>query len=332
MPRVLAIPVIVLRAIVLSATGYLLVTFSAPRAQSAVLPAVLPITVHSAGRVTQCGTERWSVKTGMDMDARRVDLHPVTTSIYHLRSLRAPSTLPALTRISPVEYHTYTVQAAILRTKLEADSDYHIVIADTGGRTMIAEIPSTACIGNGSPFRSRIAGVRSNFAARFHPEASHWAYPNVRVTITGVGFFDFKHGQSGVAPNAIELHPVLSIHYGWSSSGATSLPPTRKPTPHTQTSRSFHMTISVSPNPMPYDAYPILTAHTAPGARCTAEVTYSTGRTPVPFDGSSHVVGTSGTTQWSWHEETSGTGGTASVTCKRPGFSTTLVAAFTVTH
>jgi hypothetical protein len=27
--------------------------------------------------------------------------------------------------------------------------------------------------------------------------------------VTGVAFFDFFHGQTGVAPNAIELHPVL---------------------------------------------------------------------------------------------------------------------------
>jgi hypothetical protein len=31
------------------------------------------------------------------------------------------------------------------------------------------------------------------------------------IEITGVGFFDFEHGQSGVAPNAIELHPVLAV-------------------------------------------------------------------------------------------------------------------------
>jgi hypothetical protein len=29
--------------------------------------------------------------------------------------------------------------------------------------------------------------------------------------VQGIGFFDFAHGQDGVAPNAIELHPVLSI-------------------------------------------------------------------------------------------------------------------------
>jgi hypothetical protein len=28
-----------------------------------------------------------------------------------------------------------------------------------------------------------------------------------------LGFFDFAHGQDGVAPNAIELHPVISIRF-----------------------------------------------------------------------------------------------------------------------
>jgi hypothetical protein len=33
------------------------------------------------------------------------------------------------------------------------------------------------------------------------------------VRVTGVGFFDFLHGQTGVAPNGIELHPVLKIEF-----------------------------------------------------------------------------------------------------------------------
>jgi hypothetical protein len=32
-----------------------------------------------------------------------------------------------------------------------------------------------------------------------------------RASITGVSCFDFKHGQTGVAPNAIELHPILKF-------------------------------------------------------------------------------------------------------------------------
>jgi hypothetical protein len=30
--------------------------------------------------------------------------------------------------------------------------------------------------------------------------------------VTGVAFFDPIHGQDGVAPNGIELHPILGFH------------------------------------------------------------------------------------------------------------------------
>jgi hypothetical protein len=31
------------------------------------------------------------------------------------------------------------------------------------------------------------------------------------IVIMGVGFWDEKHGQTGIAPNGVELHPVLSF-------------------------------------------------------------------------------------------------------------------------
>jgi len=39
-------------------------------------------------------------------------------------------------------------------------------------------------------------------------------YPSATITVRGVGFLDFAHGQNGVVPNAIELHPVLEICFG----------------------------------------------------------------------------------------------------------------------
>jgi hypothetical protein len=33
-----------------------------------------------------------------------------------------------------------------------------------------------------------------------------------RARVVGVLFFDYDHGQIGVAPNAVELHPVLAFH------------------------------------------------------------------------------------------------------------------------
>ena len=36
---------------------------------------------------------------------------------------------------------------------------------------------------------------------------------DVEVDVTGVGFFDFAHGQVGLAKNCVELHPVLDINF-----------------------------------------------------------------------------------------------------------------------
>jgi hypothetical protein len=274
---------------------------------------------------TACGVERWWIKTGIDPGAQSINIRKVTsTNIIHLRSLPAPNFLPSSSRIRPVEKTVWTVSAILLRYKLEADSDVHLVIADAGGRTMIAEIPAPACVGLSSPFRSRIRATRYAFGGRFHPGDS-WQRPNVRVQITGVGYFDFKHGQSGVAPNAIELHPVLSIKVG--SAARVTAPPPQPPT----SSGGLHVTAWVSPSTMPYNAYPTLHAKTTPGATCSASVVYSTGRSPVSFSGSPEHVGSSGVVGWSWHEETSGSGGTGTVTCTYHGRSGKATAHFTVT-
>jgi hypothetical protein len=43
------------------------------------------------------------------------------------------------------------------------------------------------------------------------------------VTVTGVGFFDFLHGQTGVAPNGIELHAVLDVQFGTSTGNTVTV-------------------------------------------------------------------------------------------------------------
>ena len=48
-------------------------------------------------------------------------------------------------------------------------------------------------------------------AACGQPSSSHFTDLSGRATVTRVGFFDIPHGQTGVAPNAIELHPVLKF-------------------------------------------------------------------------------------------------------------------------
>jgi hypothetical protein len=141
-----------------------------------------------------CGVERWTVKTLQD----RPRLLPVqTVSIAYLVTRPAPHPLP-VTRL-PFERHVFRVTAAITLDRPEADSDLHLVLND-GTRTLIAESPSPSCTTGATPLRRRqMAQARAR--ARLCAKAR----------VTGVAFFDFKHGQTGVAPNAIELHPVLAF-------------------------------------------------------------------------------------------------------------------------
>jgi hypothetical protein len=64
----------------------------------------------------------------MDPDARLVNQKVVVpTTIAHLRSLPAPASLPARSRLHPVETTVWAVDAILLRYKLEIDSDVHLV-------------------------------------------------------------------------------------------------------------------------------------------------------------------------------------------------------------
>ena len=157
-----------------------------------------------------CGVERWAVKTGTDVDVGAVNLTPVVQTIAYLRSLTAPGTLPASNRVVPTEETTFQIDATLTQYKLENDSDYHLVIQDSSGNTMIAEIPDPACVGASSPFAAKIQAARQKFDAQYTATTS-FQTANVPVRLTGVGFFDFLHGQTGVAPNGIELHTILDI-------------------------------------------------------------------------------------------------------------------------
>jgi hypothetical protein len=158
-----------------------------------------------------CGVERWSVKTGTDADVGLVNLSSQSSNtIVTMRSWTAPNPIPANNRVSPFETTVWVLNATLTQYKLESDSDYHLVLSDASGNTMIAEIPLPACVGSGSPFLSGITSSRTEFNAMFTPTTS-FQTANIPVKITGVGMFDFLHGQTGVAPNGIELHPVLDI-------------------------------------------------------------------------------------------------------------------------
>jgi len=141
-------------------------------------------------------------------------------TVRGLASLEAPSELELkkAEKRFPPERNTYRVSALVIGAKQETDSDFHIVLGDRDDPavTMVSEIPSGACV---APARAKFFdALRGTFSSVFiSPTPEHLAkLPRAEpACVTGVGFFDFLHGQTGVASNGIELHPVLAIEKGF---------------------------------------------------------------------------------------------------------------------
>ncbi|HKW88226.1 MAG TPA: hypothetical protein VJN21_05665 [Candidatus Acidoferrales bacterium] len=165
-----------------------------------------------------CGVERWPVKTLSDASAASVNFSPRPSTVVWLTAQPAPPSLPADSRIAPLEFQAFTVRAILVGYKEETDRDFHLVLADPSDPsvTMIAEIPSSECSGAcSSRYANSFDSARTALEARFGMPTNRFQSPpgEVFVDVTGVAFFDFFHHQRGVAPNAIELHPVLNLHF-----------------------------------------------------------------------------------------------------------------------
>jgi hypothetical protein len=206
-------------------TGVFVLRAGAPLVLAALLLALLP----SSAAALRCGVERWNVKTAVDSDVGRIDATKTTaTTITALLQLAKPASRPDDARVDPTETTVFSLTARLTRFKWEnssrsGDSDYHLVIEDESGNSMVAEIPDPACVGPSSPVRSRIMQARQQFNARFSATGSFKSVdPPISVRVTGIGFFDKPDHASGSASNGIELHPVLDLVFdpGLEAAGA----------------------------------------------------------------------------------------------------------------
>lgn len=178
----------------------------------------------------RCGVWRWDVKTAKDLAADQIDSIPIDTTIAALRNeARPPVTVgPNTPRQSPVEFRTYRIRGTLTEAKWEGsptdgDDDYHLVIKDNDGNSMVVEIPSPACAGQISPRSGRasrfLAGIthsRSTYDATAPISRSAFRAVNRAVEVVGIGFFDkltAAHVPRGSAPNQIELHPVTQLTF-----------------------------------------------------------------------------------------------------------------------
>ena len=195
-------------------------------ADTPVLPAA------SAGEwvspATRPGVFRWGVRTGADPEASLVEEKPVAATVEELGATPRPRDMPPGTRAIPayqnrrapgVETTVYRVEAILSGCKLEMSGNVHLNLQGETGQTMIAVCPDPDphFVDPSSRWAKQIAAVRREVEERLQPERRR-KLVNHRVRITGVGFFNSIHGQWGVAPNGLELSPVLDIE--WLSSSA----------------------------------------------------------------------------------------------------------------
>lgn len=167
----------------------------------------------SAPKAPKPGSRRWDVKTGVDLAAKPDLSSPIPATVKEMVAWQAPAVRPKDQRIQPVETTLWTVEATMIGYRHAEDGDFHLVlydIEDGVGRSMVAEIPDPTFVARRSPIRREIAAARRAFIrAGFSPVLGRFKACSVRVRVTGLGFYDSRHGQEGLAPNGIEVHPVV---------------------------------------------------------------------------------------------------------------------------
>jgi hypothetical protein len=198
-------------------------SFATPTAGGATIPP--PSTAAGATCGTHCGTERWHVKTMSDPQAARVDRTIRTTTVDELIHASVPvppsgSLAKADNiRFAPWELRAVQIRATVVGWKTENDNDYHIVVADmrNAKETMIVEPPSSSCSSAcSSGYGAFFQGARDAFVHCMGTPSTQFTYINTKTVvadITGVPYFDPIHGQTGVAPNGIEIHPVINVSF-----------------------------------------------------------------------------------------------------------------------
>lgn len=196
-----------------------LVSLAAFGSASILSPPIVQATSHCGG------TERWGVKTlsdaAADPAARVVRYRAKDTTIDRLRGQVLPESIGGHEeRLPGVETqvwrltNVYLVDARLVRGgSPPGDEDIHLVIRDRHAtHKMIIEFPDIRCRGASvSHKKARIDRAREAFLKACGGVPRSFVGLRGRATITGVGFFDKKHGQRGIAPNGVELHPVLAF-------------------------------------------------------------------------------------------------------------------------
>ena len=169
---------------------------------------------HTQNGYVKCGEERWPVKTLSDDDTAHINYStPQASTIAQQVQMERPS--GQMEERQPSEITDYSIPCYLIGYKAENDQDIHLVIEDIqSGQTMVAEVVNPDC-------ESVQQSSRYNELRDMHdwfinnvgtPDHHYYMLPQpLKITLTGIGFWDFHHGQTGMAANGREIHPVLSM-------------------------------------------------------------------------------------------------------------------------
>lgn len=170
----------------------------------------------------RCGVFRWPIKTLTDETGKALLSIPASDITFDkLVNIPRPASYqkksPGDLFRYPAEQQPVKLKAKIVAHKIVSnDNDYHIVlIANDGGDSLIAEIPSPECDyisadEDLSTYFSELRVLYDEIAGRPRKKGLQAVAP-IEVEITGIPFFDMENHGKGHAPNGIELHPVTAI-------------------------------------------------------------------------------------------------------------------------
>ncbi|MEP6710859.1 MAG: hypothetical protein ABJA37_00505 [Ferruginibacter sp.] len=160
---------------------------------------------------TKCGgEEHWEQKVLIDPAADSINFNIKAATIKQLLAIDTKLPVNKYKESKPrmeIEKQIYEIKHCFVTDILrENDNDLHLVIEDGAGNHMIAEVPDASCpAAQASDWSGNFEEVRADILTYANN------YRHYLFTITGVLFVDKSHGQTGVAPNSIELHPIIAF-------------------------------------------------------------------------------------------------------------------------
>jgi hypothetical protein len=210
------------------------------------------------GKQVMCGgTERWAVKVLTDAAVSTINFTSIPATVASMVNIVTPTPSTSMPRYAGVEDKCYTFTCNVTVKKAETDNDYHLVLSD-GTHTLIGEIPDPVCAAAASSNYVAQYTAGRNFVDTYIGTGSYSSVHIPVVQVYGVAFVDPPHGQTGAAPNNLEIHPILKINF-LGTTGINDVAPEKQ------------LDVNIFPNPFTDNINVNLTSKTSTLKNCSIQ-------------------------------------------------------------